>query len=31
MSLIMSFVISLGLVVTFAISQKQKNKENKEQ
>jgi ABC-type Mn2+/Zn2+ transport system permease subunit len=31
MSLIMSFVISLGLVVTLAISQKQKNKENKEQ
>jgi len=31
MSLIMSFVISLGLVVTLAISQMQKNKENKEQ
>ena len=31
MSLIMSFVISLGLVVTLAISQRQKNKENKEQ
>ena len=30
MSLIMSFVISLGLVVTLAISQKQ-NKENKGQ
>ena len=30
MSLIMSFVISLGLAVTLSISQKQKDKENKE-
>ena len=31
MSLIISFIISLGLVVSLAISQRQKNKENKEQ
>ena len=29
MSLIISFIISLGLVVSLAISQRQKNKENK--
>ena len=30
MSLIMSFLISLGLVITLAISQRQKNKEKKD-